>query len=65
RFSLDIPCDLKREVDKCKDNKEVRQLGVEWAIEQSKELKAAGVPTLHYYTMGKSDNIQKIVKAIF
>ena len=65
RFSLDIPCDLKREVDKCKDNKEVRQLGVEWAIEQSKELKAAGVPTLHYYTMGKSDNIQKIAKAVF
>ena len=64
RFSLDIPCDLKREVDKCKDNKEVRQLGVEWAIEQSKELKAAGVPSLHFYTMGKSDNIYKIAKAV-
>jgi methylenetetrahydrofolate reductase (NADPH) len=65
RFSLDLPCDLVREVDKCKDNKEVRQLGVEWAIQQSKELKAAGVPTLHFYTMGKSDNIQKIAKAVF
>ena len=65
RFSLDLPFELVREVEKCKDNKEVRQLGVEWAIEQSKELKAAGVPVLHYYTMGKSDNIQKIAKAIF
>ena len=65
RFSLDLPYELVREVEKCKDNKEVRQLGVEWAIEQSKELKAAGVPVLHYYTMGKSDNIQKIAKAVF
>lgn len=65
RFSLDFPCDLVREVDKCRDNKAVRQLGVEWAIEQSKELIKAGVPSLHFYTMGKSDNIQKIVKEVF
>ncbi|MCK5824128.1 MAG: methylenetetrahydrofolate reductase [NAD(P)H] [Ichthyobacteriaceae bacterium] len=64
-FSLDLPCDLVREVHKCKDNKAVRQLGVEWLTQQSKELKEAGVPSLHYYTMGKSDNIQKIVKELF
>jgi len=64
-FSVDIPADLVKEVIKCKDNTEVRQLGVDWAIEQSKELKEAGVPVLHYYTMGKSDNIRKIAKAVF
>ncbi len=64
-FNVDIPAELVKTVVKCKDNHEVRQLGIEWAIEQSKELKAAGVPVLHYYTMGKSDNIQQIAKAVF
>ena len=64
-FSVDIPADLVKEVVKCNNNDEVRQLGVEWAIAQSKELKEAGVPVLHYYTMGKSDNIRKIAKAVF
>ena len=49
----------------CENNKEVRQVGVEWAIQQSKELREAGVPVLHYYSMGKSDNIKKIARAIF
>jgi methylenetetrahydrofolate reductase (NADPH) len=52
-------------VESCKNNKEVRQIGIEWAILQSKELKAAGVPVLHYYSMGKSDNIKAIAEAIF
>jgi len=43
----------------------VRQVGVEWCIEQSKELLAAGVPVLHYYSMGKSDNISAIAREIF
>ncbi len=64
-FNVDIPAELVKQVVKCKDNQEVRELGVEWCIEQSKELKAAGAPVLHYYTMGKSDNIQKIAQAIF
>jgi methylenetetrahydrofolate reductase (NADPH) len=64
-FNVDIPANLVKEVIKCKDNKQVRQLGVEWAIAQSKELMAEGVPVLHYYTMGKSDNIQQIAKAVF
>ena len=64
-FNVDLPVDLVKEVLKCKDNRAVRQVGVEWAIEQSKELKAANVPVLHYYTMGKSDNIQKIAKEVF
>ncbi len=64
-FKIDLPQDLIDAVDRCANNKEVRQVGVEWAIAQSKELKAAGVPVLHYYSMGKSDNIQAIAKSVF
>ncbi len=64
-FNIDLPDELVREVHSCKDNSAVRQIGVEWAIAQSKELMAAGVPVLHFYTMGRSDNIQQIAAAVF
>jgi methylenetetrahydrofolate reductase (NADPH) len=64
-FSVDMPEELVKEVLKCKDNKAVRQVGVEWAVKQSKELIKEGVPVLHFYTMGKSDNIRKIAEQIF
>ena len=64
-FRIDLPESLISSVKSCKTNKDVRQVGVEWAIQQSKELLAAGVPVLHYYSMGKSDNIGKIASAIF
>jgi methylenetetrahydrofolate reductase (NADPH) len=64
-FRIDLPQDLIEAVEGCAGNKEVRQVGIEWAIAQSKELKAAGVPVLHYYSMGKSDNIEAIAKAVF
>lgn len=65
RFHVDIPDDLVKIVNDCKDNKEVRQAGVEWTIEQCRELKKAGVPALHFYSMGKVDNIQQIAEAVF
>ena len=43
----------------------MRQVGIEWCIEQSKGLKAAGIPVLHYYSMGKSDNIKAIASQLF
>ena len=64
-FRLDVPEALITEVEKCKDNKDVRKVGVEWAIEQSKELIAKGVPVVHFYSMGKSDNIKEIASAVF
>jgi hypothetical protein len=48
---------------RCKTNADVKQVGIEWAIQQSRELKAAGVPVLHYYSMGKSENIRQIESA--
>lgn len=64
-FHIDLPDDLVESLEACKNNQEVRQVGIEWAIHQSKELKAKGAPCLHYYTMGKSDNITKIAREVF
>jgi methylenetetrahydrofolate reductase (NADPH) len=65
RFSIDLPDQLIMEVVKAKDNEAVRQIGIEWCTAQSKELLAAGIPVLHYYSMGKSDNIKQIAQAMF
>lgn len=65
RFKVDLPDDLIMEVVKAKDNEKVAQIGIEWCIAQSKELKKAGIPVLHYYSMGKSDNIRQIATAVF
>ncbi len=64
-FNIDLPSQLFREVENCKDNAEARQIGIEWCIQQSKELKEAGVPVIHYYTIGQSDNIREIAKRVF
>lgn len=65
RFKVDLPDDLIKEVVKAKDNEAVNQIGVEWCTQQSKELIKAGVSVLHYYSMGKSNNIVKIAENIF
>ena len=64
-FRVDLPEDLISAIEKCKSSAEVKIVGIEWAIQQSLELKQAGVPVLHYYSMGKSENIRQISKAIF
>lgn len=64
-FRLDLPQALVNAVENCKTNKEVRRVGIEWAIQQSKELMEAGVPVVHYYSMGKSSNIKAIAKEVF
>jgi methylenetetrahydrofolate reductase (NADPH) len=65
RFSLELPDDLIMEVVKAKDNEAVKQIGIEWCIQQSAELVAAGIPVLHYYSMGKAENIKAIAGKIF
>lgn len=65
RFKVDLPDELVMEVVKCKDDKAVRQVGVEWCVAQSKGLIAKGVPVLHFYSMGKSDNIAAVAKEVF
>ncbi len=64
-FHIDLPQDLFVELEKCKDDKAVKEIGIKWCIEQSKELKKAGVPCLHYYTMGTSDSTKRVAKEVF
>ena len=64
-FHIDIPEDLAEAIYACKDDKAVKRVGIEWAIAQSKELKAAKVPCLHYYTMSRSEATIEIARAIF
>lgn len=64
-FHIDYPIELANELLKCKDNKAAEQVGIEWGIQQSKELKAAGVPCIHYYTMSNSSSVKTISKEIF
>ena len=65
RFSLELPDDLIMAIVKAKDNDAVKQIGIEWCIAQSKEIVAAGFSALHYYSMGKPDNIREIAKGVF
>jgi len=64
-FRVDLPEDLISAIEKSTTAAEVKAVGIEWAIQQSLELKKAGVPVLHYYSMGKSENIRQIAKAVF
>ena len=64
-FHVDIPTELSNAINKCKTDVECEQVGTEWLIQQSKELKAAGVPVLHYYTLGKPKVIRDVVSAVF
>jgi methylenetetrahydrofolate reductase (NADPH) len=64
-FHIDLPEELADEIEKCKDNVAVKQLGIEWCVNQSKELMKFGVPLVHFYSMGKSDPIYKIAKRLF
>ena len=64
-FHIDIPEELSKEVEKCKDNAAARQVGVEWAVKQSRELVEFGVPTLHYYSMGKATSVFEVAKEVF
>ncbi len=64
-FHIDIPEDLVKAVKGVQSKDAIRQIGIEWAIQQSKELMEAGVPSLHYYTMSRSAATKKIAEAIF
>ena len=65
-FSLDIPIELTQEIEKAKNDKAaVYRIGTEWCAMQCKDLLKNGVPAVHFYTMGKSDNITDILRECF
>jgi methylenetetrahydrofolate reductase (NADPH) len=64
-FFIDLPEDLAKAMNAAKNGEERRQVGIEWCAMQSKELKEAGVPCLHYYTMGDAETIKEIVDQVY
>jgi methylenetetrahydrofolate reductase (NADPH) len=64
-FHVDLPEDLADTLEKCPSDKEIKEAGIEWCIQQSKELKKAGVPCLHYYTMGNAETTCRIAEKVF
>ncbi|MCS6929135.1 MAG: methylenetetrahydrofolate reductase [NAD(P)H] [Saprospiraceae bacterium] len=64
KFFVSLPQELVQAIMKAPNEEAVRQIGIEWCVQQSLELKAAGVPCLHYYTMGDAETIKEIVKRV-
>ncbi len=64
-FHIELPNDLVNEVNMCKTNADVSRVGVEWAVQQCRELKEHGVPIIHFFTMSEPDNVKNIIKQVF
>lgn len=64
-FHCDFPEPLAHEALKCRTDEEAKALGIEWAVSQCKELIAAGVPSIHFYTMSAVDSVAQIAKQIY
>jgi methylenetetrahydrofolate reductase (NADPH) len=63
-FHIDLPDELSNEISKCRTDEEVEQVGTEWLLHQSKDLKKNGVPVLHYYTLGRPHMVVNVVKEL-
>lgn len=64
-FKVDLPEELTSEVAKCKNDEEVRRVGVEWCVNQCKELMDHGVPSIHFYSIAAVDSIRDVAKIIY
>ncbi len=64
KFFVNMPDELVREVNKAQTDAAVLEIGIEWTIQQCKELIQGGVPCIHFYTMGDGKTISRILKAI-
>lgn len=64
-FSIDLPMSLSEAIEQCKTDADVEKIGIEWAIQQSKELMQFGVPCIHFFTMGKSKAVRTVAENIY
>ena len=64
-FHIDFPEELSAELARCRSNDEVKAVGVEWAVQQARELKEAGVPSIHFYSMNAASSIESIAREVF
>lgn len=64
-FHIDLPVELSAELSKCRTNDDVKALGVEWGIAQTRQLKAVNVPSIHFYSMNAAASVEQIAKAVY
>lgn len=64
-FAIDLPQPLATELMKCRSDADVKRVGIEWSIAQTKELIAQRAPCVHFYTMGRSEAVRSIVGAVY
>lgn len=64
-FKIDIPEELAAQIRNCKDDKEAKEVGIEWGIRQCRELLEHGVPGIHFYTMSAAESVEKIADKLF
>ncbi|MDE6783134.1 MAG: methylenetetrahydrofolate reductase, partial [Paramuribaculum sp.] len=64
-FHIDLPDELARELRRCTDDAQVKQVGVEWAVSQASELKESGVPSIHFYAMSAVESVAAIARRIY
>jgi methylenetetrahydrofolate reductase (NADPH) len=64
-FKIDVPQALLEQIEKCETDAQVKEVGIEWCIQQSKELIKAKTPCLHYYTMGSSEVTRRVASEVF
>ena len=62
---MDLPDVFASELVKCRTDAEVKQLGIEWTTAQARELQAKKVPSLHFYTMGRSEAVSAVARQLF
>ncbi|MDR0988773.1 MAG: methylenetetrahydrofolate reductase [NAD(P)H] [Prevotellaceae bacterium] len=64
-FKVDVPEELARAVLACRNDDQVEQVGVEWCVQQCKELVARGVPSIHFYSVGATESIRRVAAQIY
>lgn len=64
-FHVDLPEALALELQKCRDDREAKEVGVEWCTMQARELKAKGVPSIHFYSLMATESVARVAKAVY
>lgn len=64
-FHIDLPMELATELARCRTNDDVKALGVEWGIAQTRQLRAANVPSIHFYSMNATASVEQIARAVY
>lgn len=64
-FHCDLPQELAAEALKCKTDDDAKKLGIEWCVNQCRELMAHGIPSIHFYTVSAVDSIYQVAKQIY